>query len=175
MPVKERKSAYVTGSELAHRAGYSNGFITQMRQSGRLAGSFRKARGKKYIVYHLDRCLEIFKEMDISRSKKKGQNPTGEYNQQRSELIKVQKERAAFELAVRKKEFISAEKAKRESFTAARIFRDNLLNLPGKLSALVAAKSKKAEKQIYQLLRSEINKALREIQDDLRKIGKADE
>jgi len=73
---------------------------------------------------------------------------------------------------IKKKKYIDVAEVEKNAFTASRILRDNLLNIPIRFAKVIAAKSKKKEKEIYQLLRREINKALDECHTNLAKLAK---
>jgi hypothetical protein len=173
--LKTKKKIYVDWVTLAEAAKVKPAFITQCKAHGYFQGAIRKKRNSYLVEYHLEKCLAILADLDPSKQRKGNGEGNGLYTVERGRLIRAQRRRLEFDEKIKKGLYIDAAEVKKKSFDGARIFRDNCLNLPGRLSAIIAAKSKKKEAEIYQLLRKEINKALREIQEDLRKIGKANE
>jgi phage terminase Nu1 subunit (DNA packaging protein) len=172
--LKTTKKIYVNGVTLAEAAGVKPAFVTQCKAHGYFQGAIRKKRDSYLAEYHREKCLAILADLDPAKQRKGGEG-NGLYVEERGKLIRAQRRRLEFDEKVKKGLYISAEAAKAESVTAGRVLRDCLLNLPGKLSAVVAAKSKKAEKQIFQILRTEINKGLNEAIESLKKIGGDDE
>ena len=61
------------------------------------------------------------------------------------------------------------------SSLATRVLRDSLLNIPAKTAAIIGAKSKKKEAEVYRILREQINQGLLECIEALKKIGVGDE
>jgi hypothetical protein len=70
-----------------------------------------------------------------------------------------------------KGEYVERKKVYQENFSIARILRDSLMNMPGRCAAMVAAKSKKKEKEIYQILMFEVRRSIEDCIKDLKIIG----
>jgi hypothetical protein len=160
---------HISGVELAKLAKVQPQFISEMKRLGRFDGCMRKKQGSRRIEYNRKKCLKILGSLDPAKKRKNAEESNGEYLNERVKLLQAQRERLQFDAQVRKGLYTPAAEELAEAHASSLIFRDCLLNLPSRLSSLIAPKSKKKEAEIFQLLRRELNSAFKDLQAALTK------
>jgi len=127
-----------------------------------------KNLGKVKVVKKKTAGKSTQKKKAVKKKKSGGQT----YIDARTQAEVMKLKNRQLDYFIKKKQYIDVAEVEKNAFTASRILRDNLLNIPIRFAKVIAAKSKKKEKEIYQLLRREINKALDECHTNLAKLAK---
>lgn len=180
-------------SELARRLGLHPSRITQYNKAGVLNEAKRgKRRGRQLYDYDVSRQLiEARQDPNFTkktpqaryRDKKKGGNGQAvaaaagleespdSFLQWRTftEQYKAADKKLDYEIKAGK--YLLKSEIKRTLTIIAHQLRESLLNAPSRTSAIVAAKSKKAQEEIYQILLKQAEITLKDISDKLKKVA----
>lgn len=170
----------VSGAELARIAGVSLPMVTKYKKAGVLKGAEVRLKKYKHVKYDQDIALELIKknldpnftkDADNIKNAKTGDNG-GKPNDFTSwRTIETQYKAASQKLDydIKAGNYVLKTEVERLLFTIGRGLREDLLNIPARMAALCAAKSKKKEREIYQMLFREQERGLTEC---LKKLGK---
>lgn len=195
----KRKTAIKTktGSlaDFAKAAKISRPMVTKLRIMGVLDGALIEQPGKKRVLVDINKALKFYNErVDPNfrkttrfRSKpikkkedKKGTDDNGQSKREKSggqsyidarsisEQYKAAKLKLEYE--INKGVWVKRDDVANMAFKAARLMRDNLLNIPARTSALVASESK--QKRCYKIIHDEVKQALDEYVRKLESITK---
>lgn len=152
----------VTLSDFARQKRVSLDAVTKAIKDGRLRESVVKTQGR-YPRLLPDVAMREWGE-NTSPALQRNQEPadTGDapasFAESRAKREHYQAELARLELEAKQGALIPADDVKKQAFTAARQVRDQMLNLPDRLAAELAACSDQFE--VHRLLTGEIRKAL---------------
>jgi hypothetical protein len=168
----------VTFAKFAEHIGTSGAMVSKLRSQGVLDAALVWPEGAKRPVLDLDIALKSYKESqdpnytsgtpqikgndDLDESTDESQAGRQSFIQARtwSERYRAADRKLNFE--IRQGKWVLKADVKNKSFKAGRVLRDHFMNIPARCAAVVAAKSKKKEKEIYQLLRKEMISGLDE-------------
>jgi len=169
----------VTFSKFAEEMNISGAMVSKLKSQGVLDAALVWPDGKKRPVLDLAIAKKAYIEnQDPNFSKggtpaiKSNDDLSGEVDGSQagrqsfiqartwSERYRAAERKLSYE--IRQGKWVLKADIKNESFKAARVLRDHLMNIPARCAAVVAAKSKKKEKEIYQLLRAEMISGLNE-------------
>ena len=156
----------VSQAEFARIANLSRSRITQLVKSGQLKKAIVPVEGSKRILLDVKKARKCLSELDPA--KKRGKSATGVFARERAKLVSARRKKIEFDQEVKRGKWILKTQVKDEAFTAGRIARDSFLNIPSRISALVAAESD--EKRCYQILHKEIKEVLEEFTRQLKKL-----
>lgn len=155
--VKNSKGEFVSRmsiAEFARACGLSEGTIRARIKTGKLAA---ERKGKTWLI-----DPDLVEDQEIEANNVMGNN--GDIVKQ-SELIqaKTKKEKAIaemkqMELEELKKNLVSSDKVYRDSFKCARLLRDSIMRIPGRVAAEIACETDPHKCEI--LLENEIRKSL---------------
>ncbi len=163
----------MTQKEFADHIGVVKSLITKYKNQGYLKGAFRKKPGGKklYVVSTLaEKMLEKrlspahTKEHRFDGMKKvseEGRTDALQYSEARtwSERYKAADMKLSYE--IRQGLWLRREEVEETLFKVARIIRDNLLNIPVRVGAILAAE--KDENKVVEILTKEQKTALHEL------------
>lgn len=168
----------VTFSKFAKEIGKSGAFVTKLKNQGALDAALVWPEGAKRPVLDLDIATKAYAEsQDPNYTSgtpqiKSNDDLEGETDSEKSgnqsfiqartwsERYRAADRKLNFE--IRQGKWILKADVKNLSFKAGRVLRDHVMNIPARCAAVVAAKSKKKEKEIYQILRKEMIEGLNE-------------
>ncbi len=176
----------VIASELARHLGLSAARISYLNKQGALDEAKRgKRRGRQ--LYDRDVAEQILKARSDpnytkdtpqaryrnKKTKGGGNNGNGDDDDSfltwrtHSERYKAAEKKLDFE--IKQGKYVLKTEVERIMFIIGRQLRESLLNAPARTSALVAAKSKKAQDDIYQILMRQAELTLKDITEKLKK------
>ena len=174
---------YVTKAEFARRQGISPSRVTRLCKSI-IKKALVEKDGKE--VLHYKKAVKLYEagsdpnftkgSPQIKNVGDGGGNGDGSKTSDSFLTWRTHNERykaAASKLKYEREkgEYVARKKVQQENFSIARILRDSIMNMPGRCAAMVAAKSKKKEKEIYQILMFEVRRSLEDCIKDLKIIG----
>lgn len=162
------KKAGVSVSAFARSIGVSHTAVQKAIATGRLKGSVTKgARGPRIVDVALAK-----KEWKTGVSKPTKPKGNGKGKSGGGLLIEAQHQVAVERArglrmtnALKAGELVEVAKARRESFNAARTVRDNVLNIPDRVSAELAGETD--ARRVHALLKAELEKALESVAEIL--------
>jgi hypothetical protein len=162
------KAKKVSPAEFGRQVKLTRGRISQLIKSGQLGKAVVRVPGKKRILLDVKKGLDALGQLDPSQQRGQ-QSADGDLARERRKLIRARRKKIELEQKIKSGEYIEIVKVRDEGFLAARILREHFLNMPARISAIVAAKSKKNEQQIATILRREMRKG---IEDFIKKINR---
>jgi hypothetical protein len=173
----------VIGSELARHIGITSQMVTKYKNAGVLDDAKAGFKGKRQL-YDKQRAVELINEnadpnyrKDAPQIKNRGAGGNGEgdsksdtFNQWRTSTEMYKAADRKLEYEIKAKKYLKREDVERLLFIIGRQLRESLLNAPARTAARVAAKSKKSEKQIYQILYRENELTLKDCASKLKRV-----
>jgi len=178
----------VTFAKFAEKMNISGAMVSKLRAQGVLDAALVWPEGKKRPVLDLAIATNAYHEnQDPNFSKvgapqiKSNDDLAGEADESQagrqsfiqartwSERYRAAERKLSYE--IRQGKWVLKADVKNETFKAGRVLRDHMMNIPARCAAVVAAKSKKKEKEIYQLLRAEMISGLNECIKYLAELG----
>ena len=175
----------VIGSELARALKITPQMVTKYKNAGVLDAAMAGHRGKRQL-YDKERAIELINahadpnyRKDTPQIKNRatagGGNGDGDavsdtFSRWRTstEMYKAAERKLDYE--IKSKKYLKREDVERLLFVIGRQLRESLLNAPARTAARVAAKSKKAEKEIYQILYRENELTLKDAANKLKRV-----
>jgi len=148
----------MTQVEYAKHLGTSQPYVAKLVKTGRIPKSALVKVGKQFKIISevADEALNRTVKTTIAPKEK-----DESYIQIRIESEKVKTRLKELEFQKKSGELILAEDVKKAAFDKARQVRDSILNVPSRVSALLAAESD--ETKILALLTAELKRALEEL------------
>jgi hypothetical protein len=177
--------AIITQAEFARQIGKTPALVTKLKKQGLFDKALVKKNGKTYLDQKKAHTA-YEKNLDpnyksatpqIKNRKKKGNGEGTEtlkddsFLQWRTYTEQYKAAERKLDYEVKAGKYVKKSEVERLGFKIGRQLRDDILNIPARFAAVIAAKSKKKEKEVYQLLRKEANIILRDIQKNIAKIG----
>ena len=173
----------VTFAEFGKQIGISGAAVTKLKNRGVLDGALVKKKGAKRPKLDLEKAVKAYHDkvhpnfkkdaQSIKQKKPSGGNGDGKSGDTRfvdartaRELINAQNAKLDYE--IKKDLWIQKKEVQDYVFGSVRVMRDVFLNIPARTASLVAAKSKKKEKEIYQILRKEMRRGLEDCIEQLK-------
>jgi hypothetical protein len=177
-----------TLADFAAAAKISKQMASKLKIMGVFKGALIKQTGKKRVLVDIDKALKFYNERvdpnfrKETRFKATPANKNNGGKQEKSggqtfvdarsisEQYKAAKLKLEYE--INKGLLVKKADVADKAFKAARLMRDSFLNVPARISALVAAESEQS--QCYRIINDEIKQALDEFIRQLKTIGKGD-
>jgi hypothetical protein len=174
----------VSFAEFARQQNIDKSMVTKLKRQGVLdAALVDPEPGKKRPRLDLKKAIAAYKKntdpafrkgAPTIKKKKGGSNGAGSkksggdsFVQARTHAEQIKAKDRELTYLIRQKKYIEVKLVNARAYTAGRVLRDNLLNIPIRAAAAIRPGTKKKEKQIYQLLRREIIKVLKECNAEL--------
>ena len=180
------KAELVTSAEFAKRMNLSRNMVSRAKAQGVFEGALVDQPGKKRklltyklaVKYYNSRLDPAFRKARQTPQKKaKGGNgkpakASGEksFADARADVERLKADELRFKSEERKGLWVKKADVADKAFRAARLMRDSLLNIPARISALVASESEQS--QCYRIVHDEIKQALDEFVRQLKTLRK---
>jgi hypothetical protein len=174
---------WVSQAEFARQADLSRKEVTKLKQRGVFDGNTKK-HGKRILI-DLEPAMVAYQtsiDPNFAKAtpqiKNDGGNGDGKNESAKptfttwrtlTEQYKAARHKLEYDILAKK--YLLRSEVESLAFKIGRQLRDDLRNIPARTAALLAAKSKKKENEIFQILMREIDKGLLKASKNLAKIG----
>lgn len=180
-----KQADLITFAELARRLKISRSMVSKAKNRGVFNGALILVPGKKFPMLDAKKALKLYnsqhnaalrKEFQTPQRKEKGGNGAVKDSDgktlvaAKSDVERLKAAKLKFEQEQRQGLWLDKAKVTDQAFKAARLMRDNLLNIPSRIAALVSAESD--QHNCYQIIHQEIKVVLDEYVNQLKAIAK---
>lgn len=148
----------MTQGEYAAHLGVSQPYVNKLVKTGKIPEAALVPVGKRFKIIS-ELADEALNRNVTEPTPTQGRNES--YVQARIESEKVKIKLKELELQKKRGELISASEVQKAAFDKARLVRDAILNVPSRISAILAAESNQIK--VEALLMAELKKALEEL------------